>query len=80
VENNIEETVTFYRLPRQHQNNLKSTNLLGRLNEEINRRTLVVRILPNTAACLRLVRAFAVEMNKNRIEATRYLKEHKRSK
>ncbi len=83
VENNIEETLTFYRLPRQHHKNLKSTNLLERLNEEIKRRTLVVRIFPNIAACLRLVRALAVEMHENWIEATRYLnmeylKEHKK--
>jgi putative transposase len=83
VENNIEETLTFYRLPRQHHKNLKSTNLLERLNEEIKRRTLVVRIFPNTAACLRLIRALAVEMHENWIEATRYLnmeylKEHKK--
>jgi putative transposase len=83
VESNIEETLTFYRLPRQHHKNLKSTNLLERLNEEIKRRTLVVRIFPNRAACLRLVRALAVEMHENWIEATRYLnmeflKEHKK--
>jgi len=85
VETNIEETLTFYRLPRQHHKNLKSTNLLERLNEEIKRRTLVVRIFPNTAACLRLIRALAVEMHENWIEATRYLnmeylKEHKKEK
>ena len=62
---------------------MKSTNLLERVNEEIKRRTLVVRIFPNTAACLRLVRALAVEMHENWIEATRYLnmeylKEHKK--
>jgi putative transposase len=83
VEGNIEETLTFYRLPRQHHKNLKSTNLLERLNEEIKRRTLVVRIFPNIAACLRLVRALAVEMHENWIEATKYLnmeylKEHKK--
>jgi len=85
VEGNIEETLTFYRLPRQHHKNLKSTNLLERLNEEIKRRTLVVRIFPNTAACLRLVRALAVEMHENWIEATKYLnmeylKEHKKER
>ena len=73
VEGNIEETLTFYRLPRQHHKNLKSTNLLERLNEEIKRRTLVVRIFPNTAACARLIRALAVEMHENWIEATKYL-------
>lgn len=83
AEGNIEETLTFYRLPRQHHKNLKSTNLLERLNEEIKRRTLVVRIFPNTAACTRLIRALAVEMHENWIEATKYLnmdylKEHKK--
>lgn len=83
VEANIEETLTFYRLPRQHHKNLKSTNMLERLMEEIKRRTLVVRIFPNPSACLRLIRALAVEMHENWIEATRYLnmaylKEHKK--
>jgi putative transposase len=73
VEENIEETLSFYRLPRQPHKNLKSTNLLERLMEEIKRRTLVVRIFPNTAACLRLVRALAVEMDENWIEALQYL-------
>jgi putative transposase len=73
VEENIEETLSFYRLPRQHHKNLKSTNMLERLMEEIKRRTLVVRIFPNTAACLRLVRALAVETHENWIEAMQYL-------
>jgi transposase-like protein len=33
VEENIEETLSFYRLPRQHHKHLKSTNMLERLNE-----------------------------------------------
>jgi putative transposase len=73
VEENIEETLSFYRLPRQHHKNLKSTNMLERLMEEIKRRTLVVRIFPNVAACLRLVRALAVETHENWIEAMQYL-------
>lgn len=62
VEANIGETLAFYRLTRKHHKNLKSTNLLERLNEELKRRTLVVRIFPNAAACLRLIRAQAVEI------------------
>jgi putative transposase len=73
VEENIEETLSFYRLPRQHHKNMKSTNMLERLMEEIKRRTLVVRIFPNAAACLRLVRALAVEVDENWIEAMQYL-------
>lgn len=73
VEESIEETFTFYRFPPQHHKHLKSTNMLERLNEEIKRRTLVVRIFPNTDSCLRLVRALAVEIHEDWIEATRYL-------
>jgi putative transposase len=84
VEETIEETLTFYRLPRQHHKHLKSTNMLERLNEEIRRRTYVVRIFPNSDACRRLVRALAVETHENWLEAHRYLnmndlKEHKKS-
>lgn len=83
VEENIEETFSFYRLPRQHHKHLKSTNCLERLNQEIKRRTHVVRIFPNTASCLRLVRALAVETHEEWIEGTRYLnmellREHKK--
>ena len=83
VEANIEETLTFYRLPRQHHKHMKSTNMLERLNEEIKRRTHVVRIFPHEASCLRLIRALAVEIHEDWIEATRYLnmhmlKEHKK--
>ena len=42
VEGNIEETWTFYRLPREHHKHLKSTNVLERFNQELKRRTLVV--------------------------------------
>jgi len=83
VEDNIEETLTFYRLPQSHHKHLKSTNMLERLNEELKRRTLVVRIFPNGESCLRLVRALAVEIHENWVEATRYLnmadlEEHKK--
>ena len=48
------------------------------------RRTRVVRIFPNASSCLRLVRALAVEMHENWIEAIRYLnmgdlREHKKA-
>jgi putative transposase len=83
VEQNIEETFTFYRLPRQHHKHLKSTNMLERMNQELKRRTHVVRIFPNEASCLRLVRALAVEIHEDWIEGTRYLnmevlREHKK--
>ena len=73
VETNIEETFAFYRLPRTHHKHLKSTNLLERLNQEIKRRTHVVRIFTDEACCLRLIRALAVEIHEEWIDANRYL-------
>ena len=89
VEESIEETFSFYRLPRQHHKHLKSTNMLERLNQELKRRTHIVRIFPNADSCLRLVRALAVEIHAELpwqlkwIEGTRYLdmellREHKK--
>jgi putative transposase len=66
AEDNIEETLTYYRLPLAHHKHMKSTNMLERLNQ-------VVRIFPNTESCLRLVRALAVETHENWLEGTRYL-------
>ena len=73
VEENIGETLTFYRLPRTHHKHMKSTNMLERLNEEIKRRTRVVRIFPNMQSCLRLIRALTAETHEAWLEDARYL-------
>jgi transposase-like protein len=73
AESNIGETLTFYRLPRAHHKHMKSSNMLERLNEEIKRRTRVVRIFPNIPSCLRLVRALCVETHETWLEDNRYL-------
>jgi transposase-like protein len=73
VEDNIGSTLSFYRLPRQHHKHLKSSNMLERLNEELRRRTYVVRIFPNAASCLRLVRALCAETHEAWIEDKRYI-------
>lgn len=73
VDGHIEETWTYYRLPLAHHKHLKSTNLLERFNQEIKRRTLVVRIFPNEASCLRLIRAIAAETHEEWMEGSRYL-------
>jgi putative transposase len=73
AEEQIEETLSFYRFPIEHHKHIKSTNMLERLNEEIKRRTHVVRIFPNAEACLRLIRALAAETDEDWLEAPRYL-------
>ncbi len=74
VEEHIEETFPFDRLPRQHHKHMKSTNMLERFNGELRRRTQVIRIFPNPASCLRLIRALAVETHERWLEENRYLK------
>src|SRR6202008_2901798 len=61
VEGNIEETPTHSRLPLAHRKHMKSTNMLERLNEEIRRRTYVVRIFPNAESCLGLLLGLSAE-------------------
>jgi putative transposase len=73
VEENIEETLTFFRLPLAHHKHMRSTNLLERFNEEIRRRTYVVRVFPNEASTLRLIRALAAEQHEEWQEGSRYL-------
>jgi len=73
VEEHIGSTLSFYRLPRLHHRHLKSTNMLERLNEELRRRTRVVRIFPNAASCLRLTRALCAETHEAWLEDNRYI-------
>ena len=73
VEENIEQTFTYFVLPAAHHKHMKSTNMLERFNEEIKRRTRVVRIFPNQASCLRLIRALWVERHETWQEDARYL-------
>lgn len=57
LEENIEEALAVLALPIEHQKKMKSTNMLERLNQELKRRSRVVRIFPNEQSCLRLLTA-----------------------
>ena len=61
------------RRPLAHQVRMRTTNGLERLNQELKRRTRVVRIFPNRAACLRLVTALAMEQSEEWVSGRRYL-------
>jgi putative transposase len=59
--------------PLAHQARIRTTNGLERLNQELKRRTRVVRIFPNRAACLRLITALCVEQSDEWVSGHRYL-------
>ena len=59
--------------PRALEGRIHTTNGLERFNQELKRRTRVVRIFPNEEACLRLVTALAVEQSEEWLTRRRYL-------
>jgi transposase-like protein len=61
MEKNIPEGLTVFAFPTQHQRKLRTSNPIERLNREIRRRTVVVGIFPNEAACLHLISAVLME-------------------
>jgi transposase-like protein len=59
--------------PESHRRRIRTTNGRERFNQELRRRTRVVRIFPNREACLRLVSALAVEQSEEWVTGRRYL-------
>ena len=83
IEEHIEECLSCLAFPESHRRRIRTTNSLERLNQEIKRRTRVVRIFPNRGACLRLVSALAIEQSEEWLTGRRYLdmrelEEHRR--
>jgi putative transposase len=63
LEKNIPEGLTVFSFPASQRRRLRTSNGLERLSREIKRRTRVVSIFPNEAACLRLISAVLMELN-----------------
>lgn len=72
LEEHGEEILNVYQLPQFHRRKLRSTNMLERYNQELKRRTRVIRIFPDRDACLRLVTALALETSEEWMDR-RYL-------
>ncbi len=73
LEEELEECLACLAFPPEHRVRIRTTNTLERLNQELKRRTRVVRIFPNRDSCLRLVSALAMEQSDEWISGRRYL-------
>ena len=67
-----EDVLTYMDYPKEHWNQLASTNPLERLNKEIKRRADVVGIFPNDEAIVRLVGALMLEQSDEWAVSRRY--------
>ena len=65
LEQNVPEGLIVFSFPVGHQRRIRTSNLLERINQEIRRRTRVVRIFPNDASCLRLISAILMEISED---------------
>src|SRR5215218_3748472 len=61
LDEELEPCLACLAFPMAHRSRIRTTNGQERLNQEIKRRTRVVRIFPNRESCLRLVTALAIE-------------------
>lgn len=73
LEETIEEPLAVFALPDAHRQRLRTTNGLERYQQEIKRRSRVIRIFPNRESCLRLSSALAMEQSEDWLTGHRYL-------
>jgi putative transposase len=73
MEENLPEGLTVFALPEGHRKRMRTTNMLERVHEEINRRTRVAGLFPNEASLLRLVSAVLMELSEEWETGKRYL-------
>jgi putative transposase len=65
LEKSIPQGLTVFAFPKAHQRKIRTSNGLERVNREVHRRTQVVSIFPNDAACLRLASAILIEIDED---------------
>jgi putative transposase len=73
LERNVPEGLTILALPVGHRRRLRTSNMLERLNEEINRRTRVAGLFPSEGSALRLVSAVLMEISEDWETGRKYL-------
>ena len=73
MEENCEESMSFYDYPKANWRRIRTNNVSERLNQEIKRRTRVARLFPNAESCLTVATAVIVEIHEEWISGRKYL-------
>ncbi len=73
LETECEDALACLNFPSQHRQRIRTTNGLERFNQEIKRRTSVIRIFPNHASALRLIGALCMEQSEEWLTGKQYL-------
>lgn len=73
LETSGEDALTCLNFPDEHRRRIRTTNSLERFNQEIKRRTSVLRIFPNRNSALRLIGALCMEQAEEWITGRQYL-------
>jgi putative transposase len=73
LDEEAEDILSCFYFPQEHRRRIRTTNSLERVNQEIKRRTRVVRIFPNREACLSLASALCMEQSEEWLTGRRYL-------
>lgn len=71
LEENIEDCFSYFQFPAAYRVQLRTTNMIERNNEELGRRSDVIRVFPNPESCLRLMTALAMDRADEWAEAKR---------
>lgn len=73
AEENLSQGFTVFEHPKKFRKHLRTTNPIERINQELKRRSSVVRIFPNENACLRLMSALLLELHEDWCDGRRVL-------
>jgi putative transposase len=73
LEENFSEGLSFFSFPRVHWKKIRTVNMVERQNQEVRRRTRVVRVFPNEESCLRLVTAVLMDQHEDWAGGKRYM-------
>jgi transposase-like protein len=73
LENESEDALSCLNFPLEHRRRIRTTNSLESLNQEIKRRTNVIRIFPNCDSAIRLIGALCMDQAEEWITGRQYL-------